>query len=144
LLFEHTRVKIPTDWFAPDIYLITPGEIAGFTNPAKIMVAGKDYPHVCVIVDDGDMSDGGPVECVGNNRYGQLGDGTITNTAIPVSVKGISNAIQISGGDSDTCAILADSSVKCWGSVHRTPFPLGISNVIQLSRNFALLGDGTV
>ena len=33
----------------------------------------------------------------------------------PVQVQGITNAVAIAAGNYDTCAVLTDGSVRCWG-----------------------------
>ena len=57
---------------------------------------------------------------------GQLGDGTNTDSSVPVTVTGLSGAVAIDAGASHSCAVLDDDSARCWG------------------RNFdGQLGDGT-
>ena len=58
---------------------------------------------------------GGTVECWGANEFGQLGNGNTLDSAKPVTVKGIRNAVAISSGGSHSCAVLAGGAVKCWG-----------------------------
>ncbi len=74
--------------------------------------------HTCAI-----LADGG-VRCWGYGGLGQLGYGTTTNAGdTPASTPeklgavnlGGQRATAISAGDSHTCAILADGSVRCWG-----------------------------
>ncbi len=63
----------------------------------------------------------GTIKCWGNNAVGQLGDTTTTNRNTPVSVSGISNAIDIAIGNPNAsasatvCAVLSTGGVKCWG-----------------------------
>ena len=106
----------------------------------------------------------------GANTYGQLGDGTRTNSPHPVHVQGISNAVQVmsssgNGGtalDSHSCALLADHTVHCWGqglngepgngvprSQSSVPVQVqGITTAVQVAvggeDSCALLADGTV
>jgi len=82
---------------------------------AKPISAGDN--HACAIKE-------GKVLCWGANNRGQLGDGNDQDTAIPVEVRGIDTAIQISAGagrfvgspDAHSCALLKGGQVKCWGA----------------------------
>jgi len=40
----------------------------------------------------------------------------LTNSAVPLPVRDIENAVAVSGGDTHSCALLATGAVKCWGS----------------------------
>jgi alpha-tubulin suppressor-like RCC1 family protein len=59
----------------------------------------------------------GKVDCWGNNPYGELGNGTTTNSDVPVAAKGITNAKAVTDDfDGDTfCAVLSTDHVDCWG-----------------------------
>ena len=60
------------------------------------------------------MSDG-TVKIWGNNRYGQLGNGTTTDSSIPITVPGLTNVKQIAIGEGHAMALLNDGTVKAWG-----------------------------
>ncbi len=81
--------------------------IPGLTNVSQVST-GLDFS--CFLIS------GGTIKCMGKNDYGQLGNGTTTNSITPVSVSGITNAIQVSAGGAFVCAVLATGSVMCWGS----------------------------
>jgi len=86
----------------------TPVNVVGLTNEMKSITAG--YGHSCALTTDGG------VKCWGRNDYGQLGDGTNTNSSTPVDVGGFSKeAIRITSGYGQTCALMTTGIVKCWG-----------------------------
>ena len=77
------------------------------SRTAVSITSGKD--HSCSILDNGDL------QCWGRNNYGQLGDGTISHSSLPVEVVLSGVPVQMSAGDWHTCAILDDASMECWG-----------------------------
>jgi alpha-tubulin suppressor-like RCC1 family protein len=67
--------------------------------------------HACALRANGE------VVCWGANANGQLGDGTTNDKAFPVTVQGLGHAVvQIAAAQDNTCAILSDGTVTCWGS----------------------------
>ena len=59
----------------------------------------------------------GGVMCWGDNKYGQLGDGTKGNRYRPTGVLGLSSGVkQITVGARHACALLNTGAVKCWGN----------------------------
>src|SRR3990172_4216904 len=76
-------------------------------SPGTTVSAGDQY--TCALLPDG------KVVCWGYNNFGQLGNGTTTNSTTPVEVSGISNATTISAGGYHSCALLSNGKVVCWG-----------------------------
>ena len=68
------------------------------------------WAHTCALLSDG------TVLCWGDNRWGQIGDGTTNLRRTPTRVPGLSDIVQIAAGPSHTCAMTAAGGVKCWGS----------------------------
>jgi hypothetical protein len=74
-----------------------------------ISLSGKDA-HTCAVTA------GGAVKCWGYNWYGQLGNGTSTNSNTPVNVIGLNNGFKtVSTGYKHTCARTDIGAMKCWG-----------------------------
>ncbi|MFO0629302.1 MAG: fibrinogen-like YCDxxxxGGGW domain-containing protein [Polyangiales bacterium] len=93
------------DGSATDRYL--PVQVVGITNATSVSVG---YDHTCARLSTG------AVQCWGYNAYGQLGNSSTATSYTPVTVTGISTATNLlSSGYHQTCAVLADTSVRCWG-----------------------------
>ena len=93
----------------------------GTTTSSNIPVAVKDLSdvkeisaggwHTCALLNNG------VVKCWGRNYAGEVGDGTTNEKLVPVLVKGLENdkVKKVVTGGFRSCALLADSTVKCWG-----------------------------
>ena len=87
----------------------------GAGRTARAISAGES--HTCAVLDNG------TVRCWGYGRTGQLGYGNnadIGDNEAPGSVAAVDlgagrTAVTISAGESHTCAVLDDGSVRCWG-----------------------------
>ncbi len=96
----------------------TPVLVSGLND--AVQVAGG-HNHTCA------RRRSGQVTCWGGNASGELGvDASGTNRFLPVTVVGVTDAVQVVAGFSHSCARLTSGRVLCWG------------------RNFeGQLGDGT-
>ncbi len=96
-----------------------PGEVGpvNLGGPAKAITAGD--LHTCALLNDG------TVRCWGQGTNGQLGYGNENNVghrrtnppavAGPVDLGPGRTATAISAGAAQTCAVLDDGNVRCWG-----------------------------
>ncbi len=109
----------------------TPMTVSGITTATSI-AARSD--HNCVRLS------GGTVQCWGANGMGQLGNGTTTLfSSTPVSVSGITTAIDVTAGGYHSCASLSDGTVRCWGyngngqlgdgTAGYSPIPVAVSGI---------------
>lgn len=139
----------------------SPVPVTGISNATQ--VTGGEYHGLATLSD-------GTVKSWGYNYYGELGNGTTTNSSVPVQVNGLSNVVAVAGGAYHNLALLSNGTVMAWGyneygqlgtgsvsgpeecngsSCSKTPIPVaGISNAIAIAagyyHNYALLANGTV
>lgn len=123
------------------------------TSSPKTLAGGNNH-SLAVLTD-------GTVRAWGYNASGQLGDGTLTSSPVPVTVGGLSGVVSVSGGSSHSLALLNDGTLRAWGTNtngqlgdgttrdRSTPGVVaGLNTVVSVSasnnHNLALLADGTV
>ena len=115
--------------------------------------------HTCALLSDK------TVKCWGQMAFGEvvaLGiDLGGSASATPVTVSGVSNVVQISTAHSHNCAVIADGSVKCWGTnqdgqlgdgtTNDSHIPVQVSGVTNATKLYttgnvscALLSDQTI
>jgi regulator of chromosome condensation (RCC1) repeat-containing protein len=99
----------------------------------------------------------------GRNDRGQLGSGTLTNSAVPIAVSNLANVVDINGaqgGGGHSLALRADGTVFAWGANDRgqlgngtlidSAVPVPVSNLTGVvaigsgSAGTAVKSDGTV
>ncbi len=78
----------------------------GFSSNVAAIAAG--ISHTCAILTTGEA------QCWGVNGFGQLGNGTTTDSNMPVAVTGLGGVTAMTAGATHTCAV-SDSGVQCWG-----------------------------
>ena len=90
---------------------------ANYSAQSSIALGG-DY--TCVVLSIGE------IKCWGKNNRGQLGDGTTTDSSVPVTVLAsgtassspvaLTGVTAVSAGYEHTCALLTSKQVRCWGN----------------------------
>jgi len=99
-----------------------PQPITGLSGPIESFSLGA--AHGCAI-----LTNGGGVACWGANGWGQLGDGSTLDRAVPEAVGGLAalSLLQsVATGQDHTCVATSAGDVLCWGD-----------------NFFGQLGDGT-
>ena len=107
----------------------------GTGRTAKMIAAGAS--HTCALLDDN------TVKCWGANGSGQLGQGdNMDREAAPdeeVNLGTGRSAKMIAAGGNYACAILDDSSIKCWGD--NSESQLGLGDTIDRGTAANQMGD---
>jgi len=85
----------------------TPVAVSGGLTFSAVVPAGGD--HTC------GLTNLGATYCWGDNYYGELGDGSTTNSSVPVVVSGGLRFSAIAGGGNHTCGRTTNGAFYCWG-----------------------------
>jgi len=98
-----------------------PVYVSGLESTAVAVSAGQR--HTCALLDTG------RVQCWGWNSGGVLGDGTSTNSSLPVTILGLNDDIvAISAGDRHNCVLTDSGAVRCWGQNYQGQLGDGTTN----------------
>lgn len=91
---------------------VVPVAVPGLTG---VVAISAGYENACAVLSDGS------IRCWGSNagllRYGS--STLFTSSPTPVRVPGINTAIAVAVGSGHSCALLADTTVRCWGLIAR-------------------------
>ena len=116
----------------------------GSGHSAKQVSAGGS--HTCALLDDNS------IKCWGSNQFGQLGQGNsvelgddsneMGDNLVAVDLGTGRSAKQVSAGMDQTCALLDDDSIKCWGYfLHSFGGPDGSPIASTIGSNPSEMGD---
>lgn len=87
----------------------SPADVTGLLSGVASISLGTK--HTCAVTT------GGVAKCWGNNSFGQVGDGSVTQRLTPVDVSTMATGVlSISAADEHTCAVTTEGSAKCWGN----------------------------
>lgn len=87
----------------------SPATVADLGGEKATQIAAS-FSSTCALLESG------VVKCWGRGDSGELGDGNMNNSALPVTTDlGGARAVSIGGGENTFCALLYDGTVKCWG-----------------------------
>ena len=132
-------------------YAWVPVDVSGINNAVSVSVGAY---HSCALTSQGSVFCWGSDDIgYGSAQTGQLGNGLpYQSSAYPSQVIGLDGpAVQISAGESHTCAVLANKKLQCWGkaqwgelgngSTVNSPVPVttgtfGTSGVSQVAAGF--------
>lgn len=85
-------------------------------TPVMVQAGGKTFAsitagdfHTCAVATDGTSW------CWGLNNQGELGDGSGSNSSVPVQIAGGISFSMLSGGNDITCGIDLSGQAYCWG-----------------------------
>ena len=159
--FSYTRDSADQLASAASTGVVDPAQAYSYTGLGQLAQTRRAHavaisrPHSLAVRPDGSM------RAWGSNSSGQLGNGTTVDSALPVTVSGMTSAVSAAAGDRFSLAVLANGAMMAWGknasgqlgngtttSAHQPVSVTGLSAVVAssagLDHALALKADGTV
>lgn len=112
-----------------------PALVRNLGGQAKSVTAG--YQHTCALLTTG------LVRCWGWNYWGQLGIGSLHDTILPATVKGLTSVTTVATMSNTTCAIWGAARLSCWGANGSRQIGDGTTTTRTAPRAVVGFGSGT-
>ena len=90
-------------------YSAVPVPVSGLNGVVAISSSAWSEDTLAVLA-------GGTAVGWGENRHGELGNGTTVSSDVPVPVSGLTGVKSVSAGSAYSLALLEDGTVMAWGS----------------------------
>ena len=97
-----------------------PAPVSGLTHVKSL--TNNDSGTFCALLSTGQ------VRCWGQGLDGELGDGAFDNSALPVTVRGITKATQLAASQSSFCVLESTVRIYCWGYNNSSQLGDGLTN----------------
>jgi hypothetical protein len=110
-----------------------PVRIPGLTD---VVAVSAGTMHSLALLKDG------TVRAWGQNKFGQVGDGSTANRNTPTPVPGVRNAIAIAATGYFSVAVLSDGTVMEWGSTYGNPSPRPVPALLPGARGIRSVSGG--
>ena len=112
---SNSSGKLGNGTAAPFPSSSTPVKVNGIPARATAVATGygtESFGHTCALLQNG------TIWCWGDNRNGELGNGTAAPDYLPTPVKvsTITTATAVALGIEHSCALLGNGTISCWGN----------------------------
>ena len=133
-------------WGVGDNGRLGNGEVTRHRSAVPVPVSGLSgvrsvhagRAHTCAVLHDD------TVRCWGSAAWGQLGETSSSDKAVPVKI-GISEVADLAAGADHSCALLRNGTVRCWGRTDRGQSgDSGVDKIVVPRKIRGLIGINTI